>query len=59
MRTKRISEFNSLKQGDNMSVIKYAHKLNTLGRFVPGVMRDEKFKMLRSRKAYSAVHKQD
>ena len=30
-----------------MSVIEYAHQFNTLGRFVLGVMGDEKFKMLR------------
>ena len=47
IRIKRVSEFNSLRQNNDMSVIEYTHKFNTLGRFVPGVMGDEKFKMLR------------
>ena len=57
MRTKRISEFNSLKQGDDMSVIEYTHKFNTQGRFVPRVMKDEKFKMLRFKEGLlSRIH---
>ena len=47
MRMKWISEFNSLKQGDDKTIIENAHKFNTWERFIPGVMRDEKFKMLR------------
>lgn len=45
VRVKHMSEFNSLRQSDDTSVIEYAHKFNTLGRFVLAVMSDEKFNM--------------
>ena len=56
MRVKRVSEFNSLRQGNDITVIEYAHKFNTLGRFVRGVMKDEKFKMLRFMEGFEGLH---
>ncbi|XP_071933023.1 uncharacterized protein [Coffea arabica] len=47
IRLQRMQQFENLRQTPGMSVVEYAHKFTTLGRFSPTILADESLKMLR------------